>query len=243
MSHKSLLSSVALACASCSTLPLGGSTPSELEQELRSRPLVFSDADLAEIDAIRPQLPTPFKLGIAPPLARVSPDRSSSPSGVWTGDEQDLIRAWGRELEASGRVSQVVFLPSALMGGAAGAGGDFVGRARAAAVRSHVDCVLIVNSLSGVHRSNNALAILDLTLVGAAIFPGHGVHSETVAEGVLIDARNGYVYATGLGAAEAKRSSAALFMDEKVGAVVSSSRLAAIDDMARDLARAVSDPE
>ncbi|MCP3918230.1 MAG: hypothetical protein GY711_21990 [bacterium] len=227
---------------SCSTLPSRRYSRADLQEKLQEHSIAFSDDDLASLDAARPQLAAPIRLGIAPPLesqdqahgwyAREDP-RSF---GVWSPDEREAIRKAARKLQRAGLVDDVVFLPNVLVGAdEETAGGDVLGHVRAAAVRHHVDAVLVVNSLSSLYSRARALAILDLTLIGAAIFPGHTVHADTVAEAIVVDARSGYLHLSGFGTGEAKKKTTAMEVGIHADRVLEKSRVEAITALAKDL--------
>ena len=234
-----------LLLASCSAIPGSRATHDAMSQDLGA--LVFSDDRIEEIERLEPQLEMPFRLGIAPPITR-GPGQGvrgpwrwrAEPSldvGSWTPVEREVIERWAQRFVDEGVVREVVMLPAAMVGGLAieDTAQSQLHRVRAAAAHARVDAVLVVHRRSNAYSALNALAILDLTLIGAAIFPGHDVHVQTAMEALLVDTRNEYLYLTASSYVEGERATAALYAEDRVRAITEATRLEALEALAENL--------
>jgi hypothetical protein len=67
---------------------------------------------------------------------------------------------------------------------------------RLAAARQHLDAVLIYETDSTDDTKSNPLSLAEWTLIGAFVIPTENVHAEGIAQGILLDVRNGYPYGT-----------------------------------------------
>jgi rhombotail lipoprotein len=151
----------------------------------------FTDDDLKRIEQLRPQLTPPIRLAIAPPLyEHGSPEQEG---------EREAIEAWSAELKKSGLVKEVILLPNVLLGTPSQGRHthDYFKAVRVAAARVQADAVLVMSSVTDVSSYLNPLSILDLTVVGTYLVPGHSKDALTIVEGIVMDNRNEYVYWTG----------------------------------------------
>ena len=237
---------VALSLGGCAMT--GGTVVRTDELEQKLVPL-FTDAEVAELEALRPQLPNPFRLGIAPPLevtgVRDLPwatwqqwNDGGARFGTWSEADEARLRAWSERCRDLGWIDDVVFLPNALVAGADGTPDDILLRVRTAAARSHVDAVLVTQTIGAQTGSSNLLALLDLSIVGAFLFPGHDLRSQMVVEGLLVDTRNEYLYASARGTHASEGSSQASLIGERADALLAEARAAAIEEMAQGLIEA-----
>src|SRR5436190_1151978 len=60
--------------------------------------------------------------------------------------------------------------------------------------RLQEDAVLILRSLTDTDTYVNPLAVLDVTIVGMFLIPGHHADALTIVEGLVIDNRNQFLY-------------------------------------------------
>ncbi len=107
----------------------------------------------------------------------------------------ELRQATGRQmrktLEGADVFRSVDFLPEILL--PAGATAD-LRKLRLAAARAQADAVLIYSTEAGYEETNNAWALLYLTIVGGFIAPGTQETSMAVSKAVLLDVATGYIY-------------------------------------------------
>jgi len=225
----------------CSTT---GPSIDDLHGRLSTQPLALTPRTLGELAQLQPQASGPLRLAIAPPVRAsesVAPfwpglrlsDRGSSGLGSWTSEEADVIERWCAELREEGLIAEASFLPNLFLA-------EYDGQIemlglREAAARQGADAVLIVETATGYEDSANALAFLDITLVGGFIFPGHRVYSRTVMQGMVLDVQNEFVYAAGRGDAEKSERAAGAYAEQTYRKLRRKTRGAALDDLARAL--------
>jgi len=65
---------------------------------------------------------------------------------------------------------------------------------RLAAARQHLDAVIVYEASSRGERDVNALALGDLTIIGAYVLPSRKIESEGYAAGIIMDPITGYPY-------------------------------------------------
>ncbi len=178
--------SLALLLGACSSTIDRGAMQSSMEQD----GLFTTDLTVAQLQGLRPQVRIPFRLGIAPP----SGGRYVSP---WSGDEAEKIESWGQTLKGEGIISDLVLIPRLTVGDTGDTVKSQMQAFRRAAARQNVDAVLITRVVSDYSSWSNPLSILDLTIVGMWIVPGHSAEAVTLIEGAVVDVRNEYLYGSG----------------------------------------------
>jgi len=135
----------------------------------------------------------PIRLAVAPPL-QVRQHYWHEPRGLMEG-ERDEIMAWGEKLKKEGIVSEFIMIPPMLMDLSANRQPtSYVKAVRLGAARVQADAVLFLRSVTDTSSSANVLSVLDLTLVGMFLVPGHQRDALTILEGMIVDNRNQYVY-------------------------------------------------
>lgn len=197
-----------------------------LDQELADQRQIVTRSSLAELANLEPQLTAPFRLGVAPPVERKV--------GTWTDDEVERIRSWGAKLQEAGLISDMVFLSNMLVvDDRRRSSGGLLHSIRRAAMREGADAVLVISSVTGSGSGVNPLALLDLTIVGMFIFPGHDTESRTIMEGMVFDTRNEFLYMTARGQADLDDSTAFAYVDKNMRRQRERARLKAIDSLGR----------
>ncbi len=194
---------------------------------------VFTDMDLARIEQLRPQLTVPFRLAVAPPLY----EDWRTPQQL--EGELQAIQAWGAELKKSGLVSEFIVLPKMLLGTSFGGRHthDYFKAVRVASARVQADAVLLMSSVTDVSSYVNPLCILNATLVGCYIVPGHHKAALTIIEGLVMDNRNEFLYWTGSAQARGTTMGPAALIDEEDA--IRESRTSALKAFGEALARDV----
>jgi len=170
------------------------------------RKLFTDDDDVTKIEQLKPQIKAPFRLAVAPPI-QVTGRYWHDPRGLMEG-ERDEILAWGEKLKKEGIVSELLMIPNMLMDlGVTRNGASYVKAVRVAAARLQADAVLFLRSVTDTESYANPLAVLDCTIVGMFLVPGHHREALTILEGMIIDNRNQFLYfassAEGTGSATA----------------------------------------
>ncbi|MCR9270804.1 MAG: hypothetical protein NXH72_12510 [Hyphomonadaceae bacterium] len=151
------------------------------------------DDDVRRIAAIEPNLNFPARIG----LARI--DR-----GALTALPVDEARIW-QDLAAEMGPDYGEFVPvspliASMVGEPAAPGMDraaaIIANIRRGAARQHLDYVLTYEVGSSHNEKANALALADLTIIGMFVLPSRTIEVEATANGLLLDVRTGYPYAT-----------------------------------------------
>jgi rhombotail lipoprotein len=162
-----------------------------METQLQEDRRIFTDDDdVLRIEQLRPQIQFPFRLAVVPPLHL---HRSWSDDVGGTEGERDEILAWGDKLKKEGIVSDFTLIPSMLLDPR----GNTLKSIRIAAARLQADAVLILHSITEVDSYVNPLGVLDLTIAGMFLVPGHKRDALTIVEGMVIDNRNQFLYFAG----------------------------------------------
>jgi len=179
-----------------------------MEQELQGEGrIVFDDVDLLKIEQLRPQIQFPIRLAVVPP-ARVSPRYWQE--GSAKGEHEELM-ALGDQLKKDGIVSSFTVIPQILLQGS----DQSLKAIRLAAARMGADAVLILRSVTDVESTINPLSVLNLTIVGMWLVPGHHKEALTMVEGMVIDNRNQFLYFAGSAEGSGSTYGPALVIDER----------------------------
>ena len=219
---------LALILTSCaSTL-----NPPGMQETLQERRPLYSHASIEELEALEPQIDGPFRLGIAPP---VGIHQWGETYGVWSEDERAALEKWAEEAQQAGWITEVEFLSSFLVDNAPSQDSLLLG-IREAGARQNVDAVLVIQAVSEDSQWMNALAILDLTLIGAFFAPGHSTEAVAILEGLIVDTRNEYVYAAATGMGETgERTRTLAMIDEATDQARRDARMMALNALGEDL--------
>lgn len=67
---------------------------------------------------------------------------------------------------------------------------------RLGAARQHLDAVIIYEAFANASSTRSWFSVIDYTLVGSFLVPTHFNEAEAVATAIIMDVRNGYMYAT-----------------------------------------------
>lgn len=105
---------------------------------------------------------------------------------------------------------------------------------RLAAARQHVDAVFVYETDGTADSRNNPLSIADWTVIGAFVLPSQDVKAQGVAQGSLIDVRNGYHYGTVQSFADDKTTSARFSNLEAQRDLAKKVQAAAVQNLARE---------
>jgi rhombotail lipoprotein len=161
-----------------------------MEEELqKEKQIVFDDGDILKIEQLRPQIQFPIRLAVVPP-ARVSPRYWQE--GSSKGEHEELM-ALGEQLKKDGIASSFTVIPQILLQGS----DQSLKAIRLAAARMGADAVLILKSVTDVDSYVNPLSVLNVTIIGLWLAPGHHTEALTMVEGMVIDNRNQFLYFAG----------------------------------------------
>ena len=142
---------------------------------------------VADIESLTPQLKFPIKLAVSQP----------STWNAWTEPEIAEIESWEEPLQQLGLITELVVLPASFSNscGWRSSYNCQTQTERLTAARFGADAVLMMSTQTSSEQDANALSILNLTIIGMWVAPGHRRTSSTVLEGTLVDVRNEFVYA------------------------------------------------
>jgi len=181
--------------AGCSFTPDREAMTAAIQEE---QPVVFDDADVLRIEQARPQLQFPIRLAVVPPwMFRRYAGATGEPKS--TDGQRAEIVAWGEKLRQEGVVSDLIIIPDILVTMTPSRSQGYVKDIRMAAARVQADAVLVLRSTTTVGSYVNPLCLLDVTIVGMFVAPGHDKDALTLVEGLVFDNRNQYVYMAGTG--------------------------------------------
>ena len=199
-----LLGAAALGCSS------GFDREAMTAQMLQDQPLVFDDADILKIEQARPQVQAPFRLAVVPPT--IFNSRSHGEPGETEGQRREIM-AWGERLRKEGIVSDLFIIPEILT--SQFRSNNSVKDIRVAAARLQADAVLILRSTTDVDSYVNPLSLLNVTIVGMFLAPGHHRDALTIVEGMVVDNRNQFVYFAGSAEGKGVTLAPKAWVDEK----------------------------
>jgi hypothetical protein len=198
-----------------------------------SRPVyVTHDLSVEEIEQLSPQLRLPARIAVAPPEPEWPAFRGAP--GTWTPEEIAAIEAWEPPLRAAGVASELLVLPEALVLPCEPT--DVHCRLeslRKATARVHADALLLLRLVTDTDDYLNPASVLYLSLVGLWLAPGSHSDALTIAEGVLLDHRNGFLYAFARGEGERRVVRPLAYVDSE--SVVQASRVAALRSLGEAL--------
>jgi len=220
---------VMLTLLGCST----GYNRGALDAELREAKPTYVSGDLTveQIEAMKAQLPLPARIAVAPPTATGGRWRSV-PLETWSPREVAVIESWREPLRAAGVADDLVVLPAALIQDCDSRDhGCRLKAQRVGAARVHADALLVVNLASATDEYVNPASALYVTIVGMWLVPGTHRDVLTIAEGVLLDNRNEYLYAFARGEGESRIVRPIMYAN--TSAVMEDSRVAALESFGR----------
>ncbi len=185
-----------------------------------------TDAEIARTLALRPQLTFPFRLAVW--FRQPQKDHYSRASVFrWRDEDREAVLGALRPLVAERIVEEVVPIADVTIAG------EDLRAARLAAARHGADALLVITGASDVDRSQNAAALLYVTIVGFWIVPGTHADAMFLATGSLWDVRNEFLYATAEAEGTSGRTRPFALLED--GEVVAEAKRAAVADLAKEL--------
>lgn len=148
----------------------------------------FSTAKtVEEIRSLRPQATVPLKIAVVPANRRRT---------EISKEEQEAIKSWGEKFKTLGFVKSFEIVPHSLISncGYQSEGGCFSNESRLAGARMGADAVLFINDNTDTDSYVNPLSVLNISIVGMWLAPGHHRDSYSIYEASLLDINNGYLY-------------------------------------------------
>jgi rhombotail lipoprotein len=184
-----------------------------------------TEQDIKAVLELKPQLPSPFKLGVY-----FNYSGSNYRRAFWTDTEINALLVYTNQLKEAGIVSDISVISDATVQVSRSTFNNGIGLKglRLAAARYGADALLIVNDASSVDRYNNPAAFFYWTIVGAYLVPGTHSDALVMIKASLWDVRNEYLYATEEAEGIAKRMGPA-FVIEDVDSVDQAKKIAIED--------------
>lgn len=149
------------------------------------------DRAVFEAANAEPLLRFPARIG----LARIQNGLLTSVPGQEADAWIELIRRQGAGYGEFVAVSPLVAQLTAGSTGRDAVRGT-VDMIRIGAARQHVDAVLIYEVGSSQRDKATAFSVVDVTIIGAFLFPSRALEGKATAAAMLVDVRNGYPYGT-----------------------------------------------
>jgi hypothetical protein len=184
--------------------------------------VVLVDQDVAEVLALKPQLPSPFKLGVY----FVAPKYSATP-WLWRGEDKDALLSIEASLRETGVVSSMFVITDSTVQGRS------LHSLRVAAARHGADALLVVTGGEAIDRYNNVLGAFYVLLVPMIFVPGTELDALFMVNAALWDVRNGYLYATAEAEATAHQTRPTMFVEPQHA--IEEARTEALAGLAREV--------
>lgn len=190
---------------------------------------ITTDQDIENVLALKPQLPTPFKLAVY-----LNNESWNAKRRFWNDEEKNDLLTYGNRLKEAGIVSDIYVISEDIVPGPRHSGyvrasdRDTLKDLRLGAARYGADALLVITDVSSVDRYNNPSALLYWTIIGAYVIPGTHSDALVMMRSSLWDVRNGYLYATQDAEGMGKRVGPAL-VTEDVDSVYAAKKMAIAD--------------
>jgi rhombotail lipoprotein len=143
---------------------------------------VGSDEEISKIQALRPQTKFPCKVAVY---------LADDGSFRWTQQDKAQLEKWCAELVNDGVITELIFINDLFASGESS-----LKELRAAAAKDGADVLLTIRGATDVDEYVNPASLLNVTVVGAYVAPGHHRDALMMIRGALVDVNNGFLYAT-----------------------------------------------
>jgi hypothetical protein len=195
------------------------------------------DERVREVANVEPLLRFPGRLGLAR-IGLVNGRIGLTPvpseeAKAWTDLADDLGPEYGNLVPISPLVA-AMFAPVHSAADRLDAVRETLETVRLAAARQHLDAVLVYEVDATADSKNNPLSIADWTVIGAFVLPSQDVKAEGIAQGSLIDVRNGYHYGTIQASADDQGTSARFANQEAQRDLSKRVQTAAVQNLAHE---------
>lgn len=198
---------VTLFLSACASNEVGDGT----DRGLDGVPVQYSNArTVEEIRNLEPQAKLPLDIVVM---------RSQDWDSKLSVEERKIINSWEKELQEVGFAKSIQIVPESLVP-SCGYRSDpncFIEGARAAGARLHADAILFIDDNTVTDAYLNPFSILNLTIIGMWLAPGHNKDSYSIYEASLFDVNNGYLYAIADGEGEKKLMRPYMFTEWDMG--------------------------
>ena len=197
----------------------------ELRAQLNG-PVAVDDEAIARALALAPQLPRPFKLGVYFAEPRSAHD---APDWHWTEQDKNKILEAAATLKTSHEASDVFVISSATVSGVD------LKSLRLAAAQHGADALLLISGINDVDRHSNHWAWCYALIAPVFFIPGTVIDSLFLAQAVMWDVRNQFLYLTADAESVKRQTRPAAFTNTRK--VSDQSRTDAIDKLREEIAK------
>lgn len=192
----------------------------ELYNDLSQKNKQITLTSIEEVKKLKPQIKLPIKIAISQPR--------TSYSRAWSLEEIKEIESWLQPLKSSGVASDIVIIPRYFRDGCC----DFEDL-RTSAAKLQADAVIAIDESVDTDRYLNPLSLLNITIAGMWLAPGHHRDSYAILDAVMIDTNNGYIYGIARGEGEVKSIRPYMFAERDIGQ--DEARLIALKSLGKDI--------
>lgn len=169
--------------------------------------VVITDKDIQQTLELKPQLQTPFKVGVY--LLPPSDEYCWRNCWKWGPEYKDQLIEFGDELKQKGIISELTFINTPFVTGSE------LKSIRMSGAQHGVDAVLVINGAAETDRYNNALGPTYILIVTSFFMPGTVIDSLFVSQASLWDVRNGFMYLSTVSEAEHSKTGPGFYMKDK----------------------------
>jgi len=181
-----ILSVILLLVTSCASKK--GFNRGALQDQLRVKDVVVTDAEIAKVLKTKPNLKKPFKLAVY--LKEPQNLYRYSHSWRWSSEDKASLMDLSKDDSLKDLVSNIYYInPSTVSG-------TDIKSIRLAAARHGADAVLVINGAGDIDKYNNKLGITYILLVTGFFVPGSVADSLFILNASMWDVRNEYLYFT-----------------------------------------------
>jgi hypothetical protein len=156
-----------------------------------------------EAASVEPLLTFPARIGVA----RISGGRRTTipphEAEAWFGLATLMDGEIGELVPVSNAVADMASSAVGLRTGNLNRHQEALAKIRLGAARQHLDAVIIYEAFANANSQRSWFSVIDYTLVGSFLVPTHFNKAEAIATAIIMDVRNGYMYATVTAAEEA----------------------------------------
>lgn len=177
-----------------------------LQDQLKVKDVVVTDAEIAKILKTKPNLKKPFKLAVY--LKEPNNFHRYGYSWRWSSEDKASLMDLAKDESLKDIVSNIYYInPSTVSG-------TDIKSIRLAAARHGADAVLVINGAGDMDKYNNKLGITYILLVTGFFVPGSVADSLFILNASMWDVRNEYLYFTAQAEAMETENYIPFFKDE-----------------------------
>ncbi len=189
-----------------------------LTEALRLEQPKLAESAIQETAALKPEARRPVKLAVV------------FPQDGWLREQKAPILDALEPFKADGSVSEAVCVSDSMV---PGGDAELLKKARYAAARYQADVLLLVRDATQRNQYVNGLSILDLTIVGAFLFPSSHCDALVMLEASFWDVKSGCLLGTAEGEGQASTVSPTFLLS--TAKVLREARDKAAQDAAKSL--------